>query len=61
MQKTKVKLRADVRYGPDDPTLWPQHFIDMYRRLGAIPRKPDDPNDGFSIMWWDQNEGSYYM
>jgi len=21
--------------------------------LGAIPRKPDDPNDDLSIMWWD--------
>ena len=21
--------------------------------LGAIPRKPDDPNDPLSIMWWD--------
>lgn len=53
MQKTEVKLRADVRYGPDDPTLWPQPWVEMYCHLGAIPRKPDDPNDPLSIMWWD--------
>ena len=25
----------------------------MHCHLGAIPRKPDDPNDPLSIMWWD--------
>jgi len=53
MQKSEVKLRADVRYGPDDPTLWPQPWVGTYCHLGAIPRKPDDPNDTLSIMWWD--------
>jgi hypothetical protein len=53
MQETEVKLLADVRYGPDDPTLWPQPWVDMYCHLGAIPRKPEDPNDTLSIMWWD--------
>jgi hypothetical protein len=53
MQKTEVKLRADLRYGPDDPTLWPQPWVDFHCHLGAIPRKPDDPNDHLSIMWWD--------
>jgi len=53
MQSTEVKLRADIRYGPDNPTLWPQPWIEMDCHLGAIPRKPDDPNDRLSIMWWD--------
>jgi len=53
MQKTEVKLRADVRYGPDDPMLWPQPWVESYCHLGAIPRKPDDPKDALSIMWWD--------
>ena len=53
MQKSEVKLRADVRFGPDDPTLWPQPWVEMHCHLGAIPRKPDDPNDPLSIMWWD--------
>jgi hypothetical protein len=53
MQKTEVILRADARYGPDDPTLWPQPWVEMFCHLGSIPRKPDDPNDSLSIMWWD--------
>jgi hypothetical protein len=53
MHQTEVKFRADIRYGPDDPTLWPQPWVEMYCHLGAIPRKPDDPNDCLSIMWWD--------
>jgi hypothetical protein len=52
-QKTGVKLRADARYGPDDPTLWPQAWVENYCHLGAIPRKPEDINDPLSIMWWD--------
>jgi hypothetical protein len=53
MQKVDVRLRADVRYGPDDPTLWPQPWVEKHCHLGSIPRKPDDPNDCLSIMWWD--------
>ena len=53
MKSTDLKLRADVRYGPDDPTLWPQPWVDNYCHLGAIPRKPVDPDDLLSIMWWD--------
>jgi hypothetical protein len=53
MQKREVHLRADFRYGPDDPTLWPQPWVREYPHLGAIPRKPDDCNDPLSIMWWD--------
>ena len=36
----------------DDPTLWPQPWVKMYCHLGSIPRKPKDPNDCLSIMWW---------
>lgn len=53
MQKKEVYLRADVRYGPDDPTLWPQPWTAQFPHLGAIPRKRDDINDPLSIMWWD--------
>ena len=53
MENTEVKLRADVRYGPDDPMLWPQPWVERFCHLGAIPRKPEDPNDPLSIMWWD--------
>ena len=59
MQSTEVKLRADIRYGPDDPTLWPQPWVENYCHLGAIPRKPDDPNDHLSIMWWDPTRDDF--
>ena len=59
MKKTDFKLRADVRYGPDDPTLWPQPWVDNYCHLGAIPRKPDDPDDPLSIMWWDPTHDDF--
>jgi hypothetical protein len=53
MKETEVKQRADARYGPDDPTLWPQRWVDALCHLGSIPRKPDDLNDCLSIMWRD--------
>ena len=59
MQKTEVKLRADVRYGPDDPTLWPQPWVERFCHLGAIPRKPKDPNDALSVMWWDPTRDDF--
>jgi hypothetical protein len=61
MQKTEVKLRADARYGQDDPTLWPQPWVELYCHLGSIPRKPDDPNDSLSIMWWDPTSEDFEL
>jgi len=57
--KRSVRLRADARYGFDDPMLWPQAYVIEYPHLGAIPRKPDDPNDPLSIMWWDPAESNF--
>ena len=59
MQKTEMKLCADIRYGPDDATLWPQPCVVLYCHLGSIPRKPDDPNDCLSIMWWDPTRDDF--
>ena len=59
MQSTEVKLRADIRYGSDDPILWPQPWVGTYCHLGSIPRKPDDPNDSLSIMWWDPSSDDF--
>ena len=53
MHKTEVKLRGDIRYGPDDPTLWPQPWVESYCHLGSIPRKPNNSNNPLLIMWWD--------
>jgi hypothetical protein len=30
MQNSEVKLRVDKRYGPDDTTLWPQLWVEMW-------------------------------
>ena len=57
--KRSVRLCADARYGFDDPTLWPQAYVIEYTHLGAIRRKPDDPNDPLSIMWWDPTESDF--
>ena len=51
--KCCVCLRANVRYGFDDPTLWPQVYVVEYCHLGAILRQPEDYNDPFNIMWWN--------
>ena len=54
-----MKRRADIRYGSDDPTLWPQPWVEQFCHLGSIPRKPDDPNDRLSIMWWDPTRDDF--
>ena len=59
MQQREVHLCADFCYGPDDPSLWPQPWIIKYSHLGAIPRKPDDPMNPLSIMWWDPTSDNF--
>jgi len=53
MQRREVCLRADFRYGPDDPTLWPQPWVIQYPHLAAIPRMRNNHDDPLSVMWWD--------
>jgi hypothetical protein len=48
----EVQLRADLRYGPDDATLWPQPYLEKYPFLALIPKKPSDPENYKAIMWW---------
>ena len=52
-------LRSDLRYGPHDPTLWPQLYVNDLCHLGAIPSKPMDPADPLSIMWWNPIRGDF--
>jgi hypothetical protein len=60
MERRDVFLRSDFRYGPDDPTLWPQPFLSEYPHLGAIPRRPEDPKDPLSIMWWNPTRADFF-
>jgi len=59
VHRREVYLRADFRYGPDDPTLWPQPWVIKYPHLAAVPRKPDNRNDPLSIMWWDPTRDDF--
>ncbi|KAJ6622198.1 hypothetical protein B0H10DRAFT_1944803 [Mycena sp. CBHHK59/15] len=36
----KIMVQRDMRYGPDDPVLWPQLYTDTFCHLAAIPKAP---------------------
>lgn len=59
MQRRELFLRSNFRYGPDDPTLWPQPFLFEYPHLGAIPRQPENSNDPLSVMWWNPTRSDF--
>ncbi|KAJ7856108.1 hypothetical protein B0H14DRAFT_3448666 [Mycena olivaceomarginata] len=46
----KVYLRTDMRYGTDDPILWPQQYTSFYCHLPLISKKGAQPE--LDIMWW---------
>ncbi|KAK6974543.1 hypothetical protein R3P38DRAFT_3412473 [Favolaschia claudopus] len=35
-----LMVRRDMRYGPDDPVLWPHLYTDTFCHLAAIPKAP---------------------
>ncbi|KAJ7838956.1 hypothetical protein B0H13DRAFT_2367102 [Mycena leptocephala] len=52
-------LRSDMRYGTDDPTLWPQEWTQRYCHLPAIARKGTRPE--LDIMWWDPSTSDFVV
>ncbi|KAJ7244573.1 hypothetical protein C8J57DRAFT_1191364 [Mycena rebaudengoi] len=46
-----ISLRSDMRYGTDDPTLWPQQWTERYCHLPLISRQQE--RNGLDVMWWD--------
>ncbi|KAJ7496266.1 hypothetical protein B0H11DRAFT_1910025 [Mycena galericulata] len=46
----KVYLRSDMRFGTDDPTLWPQPYSRIYSHLAAIPKRSG--HGDLELMWW---------
>jgi hypothetical protein len=40
-----------MRYGTDNPTLWPQQFSDFYCHLAVIAKKGMQPD--LAAMLWD--------
>ncbi|KAJ7325828.1 hypothetical protein DFH08DRAFT_816906 [Mycena albidolilacea] len=57
-------LHCDMRYGPDNPTLWPQQYSAHYCHLGAIPRKPPPQQDrapDIMIMFGQLRQDKCYL
>lgn len=48
-----IYVRADYRWGDDDPTLWPQNYSASLCHLGAIHRPITDKKRNLWIMWWN--------
>ncbi|KAJ7078193.1 hypothetical protein C8R44DRAFT_896011 [Mycena epipterygia] len=55
----QIYLRSDMRYGPDDPTLWPQQWTQRYCHLPLIPRKGSRPD--LDIMWWNPSQEDFVV
>ena len=55
----EVKLRADSRYGDDDPIQWAQPYIAYHSHLAAIPR-PNTLLDHM-IIWWTPTIGDFSL
>ncbi|KAK7053669.1 hypothetical protein R3P38DRAFT_3305134 [Favolaschia claudopus] len=49
-----VYLRPDMRFGVDDPTLWPQPFSETFPHLAAIRKRGSSPD--LEVMWWTPSE-----
>ncbi|KAJ7046015.1 hypothetical protein C8F04DRAFT_1063143 [Mycena alexandri] len=47
----KLYLRSDMRYGTDDPMLWPQQYTPKYCHMAVIPSKGARPD--LDVMWWN--------
>ncbi|KAJ7152230.1 hypothetical protein C8R43DRAFT_1127309 [Mycena crocata] len=52
-----VFLRTDMRYGTDDPALWPQQYTSEYCHMPLIPRKGARPE--LDIMWWNPSPADF--
>ncbi|KAJ7722361.1 hypothetical protein B0H14DRAFT_2642195 [Mycena olivaceomarginata] len=48
---TQVYVHSDMRFGVDDPTLWPQSFSNKYFHLAAMPKRELRPDLDF--LWWE--------
>ncbi|KAJ7257408.1 hypothetical protein C8J57DRAFT_1516867 [Mycena rebaudengoi] len=50
-------LRSDMRYGTDDPALWPQEWTDDYCHFAAIAEPGSRPD--IDVMWWDPSPADF--
>ncbi|KAJ7698313.1 hypothetical protein B0H17DRAFT_1196896 [Mycena rosella] len=52
-------LRSDMRYGTDDPTLWPQQFTERYCHFAVIAKMGARPE--LAVMWWDPSPADFIV
>ncbi|KAJ6614105.1 hypothetical protein B0H10DRAFT_1950900 [Mycena sp. CBHHK59/15] len=55
----KIFLRSDMRYGMDDPMLWPQQYSVCYCHFPAIARKGACPE--LAMMWWNPSPQDFVV
>lgn len=55
----RVFLRSDMRYGADDPTLWPQQFTPKFCHMPAMAQKGTRPE--LEIMWWNPSPDDFQV
>jgi hypothetical protein len=53
----RVYLRTDMRYGTDDPVLWPQRWEKHYCHMPLIARKGVRPD--IDVMWWNPSPADF--
>lgn len=58
LTRRETRLRADCRYGEDDPLQWPQLFSAEYPYFAAIPRLPEGA-DPLRVIWWDLTKADF--
>lgn len=54
-----VYLRSDMRYGTDDPTLWPQQWTSEYCHMPLIAQK--GAVSELDVMWWDPTPNDFQV
>ncbi|KAJ7746140.1 hypothetical protein DFH07DRAFT_748528 [Mycena maculata] len=52
-------LWSDMRYGTDDPTLWPQQYTAHFCHLPAIAKKGARPEP--DMMWWNPSPEDFVV
>jgi hypothetical protein len=61
LSKEDLLLRRDMRWGPDDPTLWLHEYSEMYCHLGVVPWRPSalDSHNPTRIMFWNPTRDDF--
>ncbi|KAJ7479035.1 hypothetical protein FB451DRAFT_1450768 [Mycena latifolia] len=54
-----VYLRSDMRYGTDDPTLWPQQWTSEYCHMPLIPQR--GAVSELDVMWWNPTPHDFQL